>query len=492
MRDPIGSSKPADRTHAPVRLLGALALGLLLALTLIPTAHAQVVAQPTWTQFQGNAAHAGAAPAGPQPPYRSAWTFSVPPKKDCGMRGPSGLTIPCEGLSAPVVAGDVAIAVGPDAVYGVDIATGNQRWSVPRDGKPSSPALAESGGRVVALYVDGRDASTAALKAIYVRTQKPVWSPVGLKAPASTGVTVDGGTAYVADESGNVYAVDAATGQISWTRALLGQPRGPLAVADGMVFATPQAQGTQQQIAASVVALDAGTGEQVWSFNPRVPTNLASIAAADGPTVVVSFRDGNATDGAIYGLDASDGSKRWSGRLTSLTSPFSAPAAAGGSVYVAGITGGLERIDSATGERVWLFQYNQQELRSSPVVVGDTVLLGLGDGSLGAVDTGSGHLVWRSAATPGLVGAMAVTGGSVVAVKGGANGGLVAFEHDPAGRLIDVESPTVPRYGRIAGTFVVALVVVLLLVLVPLKIVSRRVGPAEIPGDQVSEVEDDA
>jgi hypothetical protein len=116
-------------------------------------------------------------------------------------------------------------------------------------------------------------------------------------------------------------------------------------------------------------------------------------------------------------------------------------------------------------------------LRSSPVVIGDHVLLGLGDGTIGAVDRATGHLAWRSPHLPGVVDSFAVGPDVLVASVGGAHGGLFAFRHDDAGRLVDVVSPTEPRWLSIVGNFAAAAVAVGLVVSVPLTLLARRSGP---------------
>src|SRR5262245_35083446 len=95
----------------------------------------------TWSQYQGGASHAGLAEDGPEPPFRVRWTLPAP----------AGIA-----LSAAVVEGDVAITVGEEAVYGVDVASGDVSWQIPRAGGPlSMPALGEESGRRVVVYLEG-------------------------------------------------------------------------------------------------------------------------------------------------------------------------------------------------------------------------------------------------------------------------------------------------------------------------------------------------
>src|SRR5439155_8065346 len=117
---------PADRSHP--RVPGIAAALIILCMFAAPARAAS--APPAWPQFQGNAAHTGTG-SGPAPPYRVAWAFRVAPTGQ-------------EGLSAPVVAGNVVVAVGPKAVYGVELTTGAQIWTVPRDGPPPAAAIADT------------------------------------------------------------------------------------------------------------------------------------------------------------------------------------------------------------------------------------------------------------------------------------------------------------------------------------------------------------
>ena len=131
-----------------------------------------------------------------------------------------------------------------------DIATGGELWSVDRDYGPSvSPAIAETSKRRILIYTEGfgdnppegtatpspdGDAESVVspssgsgsdagpfdshVAAIDLDTQEPVWdAPVQLDAVSRTGVTVDGDTAYLGDNTGTVYAIDVATGAIRWT-----------------------------------------------------------------------------------------------------------------------------------------------------------------------------------------------------------------------------------------------------------------------------------
>ena len=473
--------RPASPTlrALPLRggLLAVLMLGFVLSAAWIRSAGAQ--SPGDWPQFQGGPGHAGVASVGPEPPYSVSWTYHVVPNDRS------------EGVSAPIIVGDLAIAMGPEALFAVDLATGEERWSVPREGAPSTPAVADIDGGPAVLYLDGRDADSASLEAISLDTQEHLWT-FELEAVSRSGVTVDDEHAYVGDGAGNVYSIGLGDGQVVWTTLLKGEAKGPLAVGGGKVVLAPLAHDVSDRVDASVIALDAETGEEAWRFQPRLPPGLSSLPATDGSAVAVGYGDGTA-----YGFDIETGEELWSVRLFAQTWPFVAPAIVDGSdgasssVYVGDFDGGLSLLDAASEDRKWLFHFNEVVVRSSPTVVGASVLLGLDDGSLAAVRSTDGHLVWRSGSSPGLFGAIAVGADTIVVQKGGDEGGLVAFRADPAASSIDEVSPTVPRYGSILATFAAAFAIVGVAILVPLAIVGRRVGPPEFgSGDDDDETVD--
>jgi outer membrane protein assembly factor BamB len=454
----------------------------------------------TWSQYQGGPAHEGYAPDGPQPPFRVRWTLPAP----------AGLS-----LSAAVVEDTVAITLGEEAVYGVDVATGEVSWQVPRAGGPLSvPAVGtDAAGRRVLVYVEGPgvaisgmaspsvsaspsatpsgvtaspsaspsptgDENVSTVVAVRLRDREELWR-TPLEGVSRSGVTIEGGDVYVGDgpplvpaggdQSGNVYALSLEDGSVTWSEQVGGRADTPIAVADGNAYVIGRDADTPRVVLA---AFDAATGERAWSpLSLQVSSTAGSAPTAGGGSLFLG-----SADRRVRALNTGDGDERWNALVLSVFSPATALAYDGESVYAADVAGGLYRLEAVDGARLWSFHVNEAVLRSAPVVSGSYALLGLSNGGMVAVDVESGHLVWRSSVTPGLMGTFALTGDAVIAVKGGREAGLIAFEHDPDGILLDEPSPTQFEAATSLSRWAIAGVLVFGIALALGLLASRRFG----------------
>ena len=202
------------------------------------------------------------------------------------------------------------------------------------------------------LYVGARDGTFYALEAAtgQVRWTFDTHAIVGqIENPLRDGPAVSDGTVYFGDNEANLYALDATTGAQRWVRKLDTHPDARLTssplVFRGRVFVGVAS--TEENSAAddayqcctfrgSVVALDAGTGVEVWrhyTIPPPQPTGdkpeFAPSGAAvwssptiDPATGTLYYTTGNPYSGdapgadAIGALDAETGVVRWVRQLT--------------------------------------------------------------------------------------------------------------------------------------------------------------------------------
>jgi hypothetical protein len=84
-----------------------------------------------------------------------------------------------------------------------------------------------------------------------------------------------------------------------------------------------------------------------------------------------------------------------------------------------------------------------------------------------------------------LVGTIALSSDAVIAVKGGRDAGLIAFEHDPGGALVDIPSPTQLDGGTTLTRWALAAVIVFAVAFLPGIWATRRFGV--VADDEVSD-----
>jgi outer membrane protein assembly factor BamB/plastocyanin len=132
----------------------------------------------------------------------------------------------------------------------------------------------------------------------------------------ATAPIVVGGVVYFEDLKSNVYALDLNSGKLKWQKQFNADNVGPngVAVDAGKVFVI---QGEQ-----TVTALDANSGEQVWTQNiappdtqgidiqPTVYNGTVYVSTIPGPSITNFYTGGGM--GIIYALDEATGTQKWS------------------------------------------------------------------------------------------------------------------------------------------------------------------------------------
>lgn len=198
-------------------------------------------------------------------------------------------------------------------------------------------------------------------------------APIGVKKLWSIGVgdgesdlwlrlrpTLDGGRLYLADDSGEVLAIDAGSGKKIWATqavqlkgkrnkwtfwkraALEAGLTSNVGVGNGMAVVGGRN--------GEVVALDANTGAKRWSV--KVSSEVLSAPLVLPDKVIV-----RSNDGRVFGLDATDGSRKWvfdRGLPTLSLRGNSAPIGGGNGVaYVGYDDGTVVAIRLEDGLKVW-------------------------------------------------------------------------------------------------------------------------------------------
>lgn len=261
------------------------------------------------------------------------------------------------------------------------------------------------------------------------------------------------GTVYATTKTGNLLAIDAASGKTLWQQPVTTYVlRAAPAVIDGVVYVGG---------GFNFMAFDARSGEKRWSIplqygghaSPTVDQNRVIVSSQQGWMYALDSRDGKTLwrvptegivftsvavsgnhtvygtdEGILYNVSAANGKVTWRVRLDGAI--YATPVISGDRVFVstqsgqsmaldletgdiawttnhgsdqpvavrentvvlAGSDGGLYGLEASTGEQLWLYPSGKKQL-TAPVISGDYALVGAGN-SLLAIGLSSGQPAW--------------------------------------------------------------------------------------------------
>lgn len=202
-----------------------------------------------------------------------------------------------------------------------------------------------------------------------------------------------GGTAYAtvsftrsneSDAHGALYAVDAGTGDVTWSYDLQSAALPPTVV-DGTLYVsirTEPANGADSGW--RLVALDADGGDELWR-KPGDSSGFPVPAVEDG-TVFSSRRSG------VVAVDAESGEQQWA--FEPGDDEFGRPVVAGESVYVTA-NGGVYAVSTGDGTRQW-HRDPRDGTRSYVVLADDEYAYCVDERRLFALDAADGTTAWTT------------------------------------------------------------------------------------------------
>jgi outer membrane protein assembly factor BamB len=196
---------------------------------------------------------------------------------------------------------------------------------------------------------------------------------------------------------GEVVALDARTGEVKWRHRIGPSETSPL-VANGLVYAGDWN--------GYVYALDAKTGHEVWRF--RTGGQVKGGLALSGRQVYAGSYDHH-----VYALAAGTGRLIWRGsaqdRFGSRGTFYSTPAAAYGRVYIGSTDGKVYSFGASTGELRWS-QSTGGYVYGSPAVWNRRILVGSYSGRFFSLDAATGDIQWKFDAGGPISGSATVLG----------------------------------------------------------------------------------
>ena len=219
---------------------------------------------------------------------------------------------------------------------------------------------------------------------------------------AAAGQYIEGGALsddffVIGNSDGNVYALDVERGGIKW-----------MFETGHRVWATPLIVEDTVYIGSMdhhLYALNLSDGGVRWDFHAGGAI-ASTPALRDGTLYVGAFDD------HLYAIDAQAGTERW--RFAGENWFWGSPAVYSDTVYAVDVNGNVYAVDAETGTQTW-HKPLSVPVRAGPALAeeGSKLFVGSQDGTLYALDTADGFVLW-SVETEGRVLSTPVVSGLVV------------------------------------------------------------------------------
>lgn len=271
------------------------------------------------------------------------------------------------GWSGGVVAdGTLFVGSTEGRLVAINIADGSRQWSEPLKVK-------STGGFGCAAPMGGGGCAAA---------------PAGVAIYGTPAVSGD--LVYIGGYNGKIYAFNSSSLGVRWVYPREGDLQsivGGLVVAQGKVyFGCSDGQ---------VYALDAATGDPEWDSPFQTGDKIWSTPAIDGETLYIgSF------DKKLYALNTITGKEKWGKPFETQGAIVSTPLVYNNTVYVGSFDRYLYAVDAADGSLKWRFPVEDEEkdeagnwFWAKPVVYNDIIYAGCLDGKIYILDAEDGHEV---------------------------------------------------------------------------------------------------
>ncbi len=263
---------------------------------------------------------------------------------------------------------------------------------------------------------------------------------------------VDRGTVFVGSDDNNLYAIDAATGELKWQYFTLGKVYTP-AAKDGFVFAASfdnyiyalDLNGNlkwKTSIGSSIASpplaynniLYGGFDKYIYAIH-IVNGSIKWTYATDGwigstPAISQGIVYAGSNDNKIYALDAGNKNLIWS--YTTGGSIASSPSIINGVIYIGSNDNNIYAIDY-NGNLKWSRKTNDW-IKSSPAFFENMVFVGSNDNNVYALSTDNGDVIWNYGTNGGVESPPVVARGVVYA--GSEDGTIYALDPEN-GKLIN-------------------------------------------------------
>ena len=261
-----------------------------------------------------------------------------------------------EPLTAPTPSGGLGCATSASSsavIYGNPAVAGDLVY------------VADYNGKIYAI-----SASTRLSKQAYLDNSNPQ--------PIIGGLVVALGKVYLGCSDGKVYALDATSLEPAWPQPF---------VTGGKIWATPVIDGDTLYIGSfdkKLYAIDTQTGKAKWEKPFETEGAIIATAVVDNNTVYISSFDRN-----LYAVDANTGKPKWEKPFKAERWFWTKPIIANNTVYAPCLDGKVYILNAETGIEVANVIGMGSPISSSPVLVGNKVIVATEEGKIYVIDTGN-------------------------------------------------------------------------------------------------------
>jgi outer membrane protein assembly factor BamB len=264
----------------------------------------------------------------------------------------------------------------------LDTSNGSTLWEVPLETEvpargfscaPASTSVAIYGTPAIAgdmVYVGGYNGRIYAINSS-TRLSRDRYLDEDNRQPIIGSPVVSQDTVFISSSDGKLYALDATSLDEKWQFST-----------GDKIWSTPAISGDTVYIGSfdkKLYAIDTTTGKEKWEF------------ATEGAIVATPLVDSNTVyfgsfDRHLYALNATDGSLKWKSDFIAGKWFWAGAVAYNNKIYVPSLDGKVYVVDAENGEKIAEPDLGAP-ISSSPVVVGELVVVATESGVIYALDT---------------------------------------------------------------------------------------------------------
>ena len=276
-----------------------------------------------------------------------------------------------DSLSRPKPDGETLYA-STDQLFAIGV-NGREEWSVDLEGGTSSVPGITTESVFISTQSD--------LYAISRNDGSKTWTFSGNL--SQRGPTPTGDDAVYVIDALSITAVNVSDGTERWQFRPEYIDSAP-AVADGTVYVA--------DASATFYAIDASSGDQVWSQPLPNSSNGSTTAPVIGDDTVFALSLTDSYESRITALSMADGTRQWS--ITLSRRARQRPAVQDGVLYIGDSSSTLYAIDTTDGSTLWQFS-TDGHTHGSVDVLEETVCAGTSEGTVHAVNRDDGTEQWQ-------------------------------------------------------------------------------------------------